>query len=174
MEKPKLLVVEDEEPIRRQMKWALNDEYDVIAAEDRERAVERMRALSPPLALLDLGLPPFPRTAEEGLRCLRELLGVDPGVKVVVVTGNQEKESALKAIEHGAFDYFLKPADFGEVKVVLKRALHIYALERENLGRNDKSVGGGFEGIIGECPQMQRIFGMIRKVANTDAPVLIE
>ena len=130
MDRPKLLVVEDEETIRKQMKWALNSEYEVILAEHRAMATERMRLDHPPLILLDLGLPPSPRTAEEGLRCLKELLRIDPGAKVVVVTGNQAKGNALKAIELGAFDYFLKPADFGEVKIVLKRALNIFRLER--------------------------------------------
>ena len=174
MEKPKLLIVEDEDAIRNQMKWALTGDYEVIPAENRPTALERAREEKPPLALLDLGLPPSPRTAEEGLRCLKELLRLDPGTKVIVVTGNQAKENALKAIEHGAFDYFLKPADFEEVKIVLKRALNIFQIERENQALGDGTAGAGFEEIIGECPQMRRIFAMIRKVAGTDAPVLIE
>ena len=174
MDKPRLLVVEDEEAIRKQMKWALTGDYEVTLAENRVTALEQARAEKPPLVLLDLGLPPSPRTAEEGLRCLVELLRIDPGTKVVVVTGNQEKGNALKAIEHGAFDYFLKPADFEEVKVVLKRALNIFRIEQENLARNSAGAGTGFGEILGECPQMKRIFEMIRKVAGTDAPVLIE
>jgi len=174
MDKPRLLVVEDEEAIRKQMKWALAGDYKVTLAENRATALERARLEKPPLVLLDLGLPPSPRTAEEGLRCLKDLLRIDPGTKVIVVTGNQAKENALKAIEHGAFDYFLKPADFEEVKVVLKRALNIFGLERENVARTGGESAAGFGEIIGECPQMQRIFAMIRKVAKTDAPVLIE
>src|SRR5512146_778429 len=174
MEKPRLLIVEDEDAIRNQMKWALNAEYEVFPAEHRAAAVERLKITSPSLVLLDLGLPPSPRTAEEGLRCLKDLLMIDPGVKVIVVTGNQAKENALKAIELGAFDYFLKPADFEEVKVVLKRALNIFNLERENIAVKGSVSNGKFEEIIGDCPQMQRIFSMIGKVAKTDAPVLIE
>jgi len=174
MEKPGLLVVEDEEAIRKQMKWALTADYEVTLAENRATALERARREKPPLVLLDLGLPPSPRTAEEGLRCLKELLRLDPGTKVIVVTGNQAKENALKAIEHGAFDYFLKPADFEEVKVVLKRALNIFHIERENQALGDGSAGAGFGELLGDCPQMRRIFAMIRKVAGTDAPVLIE
>jgi len=174
MDKPRLLVVEDEDAIRQQMKWALTGEYEVTLAENRATALERARLEKPPLVLLDLGLPPSPRTAEEGLRCLKDLLRIDPGTKVIVVTGNQAKENALKAIEHGAFDYFLKPADFEEVKVVLKRALNIFHLERENVARTGGESAAEFGGILGECPQMQRIFAMIRKVAKTDAPVLIE
>ena len=150
MDKPRLLVVEDEDAIRKQMKWALAGDYEVTLAENRATALERARQEKPPLVLLDLGLPPFPRTAEEGLRCLKELLRIDPGTKVIVVTGNQAKENALKAIEHGAFDYFLKPADFEEVKVVLKRALNIHALERENLARTGGEAAAGFGELLGE------------------------
>jgi two-component system, NtrC family, response regulator len=174
MEKPKLLIVDDDEGIRSQMKWALADIYDVHLAEDRLNALAAVNAKRPPLILLDLGLPPNPRGAEEGLRCLKELLRIDPGTKVIVVTGNQEKGNALTAIEQGAFDYFLKPADIEELKVVLKRAWNIFQIERENLEVQEKSFGDSFEEIIGGCPQMQRVFAMIRKVAKTDAPVLIE
>jgi two-component system NtrC family response regulator len=174
VEKPKLLIVEDEDTIRNQMKWALNAEYEVIPADNRAAAVERMKPNKPPLVLLDLGLPPSPRTAEEGLKCLKDLLWIEPGTKVIVITGNQAKENALKAIEMGAFDYFLKPADFEEVKVVLKRALNIYHLERENIAANSSKLKGEYDEIIGDCPQIRRIFSMIKKVAQTDAPVLIE
>ncbi|PWB63155.1 MAG: sigma-54-dependent Fis family transcriptional regulator, partial [Deltaproteobacteria bacterium] len=174
MDKPRLLIVEDEDAIRNQMKWALNAEYEIIPADNRAAAIERMRPDRPPLVLLDLGLPPSPRTAEEGLKCLKDLLLIDPGTKVIVITGNQAKENALKAIEMGAFDYFLKPADFDEVKVVLKRALNIHHLERENIAANGSKSIKDFDELIGDCPEMRRIFAMIRKVAKTDAPVLIE
>jgi two-component system NtrC family response regulator len=174
MEKPRLLIIDDDEGIRSQMKWALADSYDVHLAEDRQTGLTTADREKPPLVLLDLGLPPHPRGAEEGLQCLKELLRTDPATKVVVVTGNQDKGNALKAIEQGAFDYFLKPADIEELKVVLKRAWNILQIERESVVAPEKASSVGFEGIIGECPQMQRIFGMVKKVARTDAPVLIE
>ncbi|HEY3490782.1 MAG TPA: PEP-CTERM-box response regulator transcription factor [Candidatus Deferrimicrobiaceae bacterium] len=174
MDKPKLLVVEDEEAIRSQMKWALNPDYQVILAENRICALEQMRQERPSLVLMDLGLPPSPRTAEEGLKCLCELLEVDGKTKVIVITGNQSKENALKAIDQGAFDFFLKPADFQEVKVVLKRALKISDMERENLALKMGDRAGEFGEFIGECPPIKRIFAVIKKVAKTDAPVLIE
>jgi len=174
MEKPRLLIIDDDEGIRSQMKWALADGYEVHLAEDRPSGLAAVGREKPSLVLLDLGLPPHPRGAEEGLQCLKELLRTDPGTKVVVVTGNQEKGNALKAIELGAFDYFLKPADIEELKVVLKRAWNILQIERESVGAPEKASSVGFEGIIGECPQVQRIFGMVKKVAGTDAPVLIE
>jgi two-component system NtrC family response regulator len=174
MEKPRLLIIDDDEGIRSQMKWALADGYEVHLAEDRPSGLAAVSRERPSLVLLDLGLPPHPRGAEEGLQCLKDLLRTDTGTKVVVVTGNQEKGNALKAIEHGAFDYFLKPADVEELKVVLKRAWNIAQIERENVELPETPAAIGFEGIIGESPQIQRIFAMVRKVAKTDAPVLIE
>jgi two-component system NtrC family response regulator len=156
------------------MKWALADEYDVFLAENRAEALERVRQEGPFLVLLDLGLPPSPRTAEEGLRCLRELLLFDSSAKVIVITGNQEKENALRAIEMGAFDFFLKPASLDDVRVVLRRALHIAGLEREGVSERDRSTRQEFGEMIGESPRMRDIFSIIRKVAATDAPVLIE
>jgi two-component system, NtrC family, response regulator len=174
LDRPRILIVEDDEAIRSQLKWALCDEYDVLLAGSRAEALERVGRESPPLVLLDLGLPPSPRTADEGIRCLRDILRIDASVKVIVVTGNQERENALKAIEQGAFDYFLKPAEMEELKVVLKRALHLAGLEREGAFLNEGTSRREFVEIIGESPRMKRIFTIIRKVAATDAPVLIE
>ncbi len=174
MEKTKILIVEDEEAISSQMRWALCEDYEVILAGSRGEALESMRRDVPTLVLLDLGLPPFPRTAEEGLRCLKELLHVNSGSKVIVLTGNQEKENALKAIELGAFDFFLKPAELDEVRIVLKRALHISGLERDSLSLTNIELRQEFGEIIGESPQMKEIFRIIKKVSATDAPVLIE
>jgi len=174
VEKPKILIVEDEESIRSQMKWALCDDYEVMTAEKCAQALELARRESPPVILLDLGLPPSPRTADEGLRFLREIQRIDSGAKVIVVTGNQEKENAFLAIEQGAFDYFLKPAQIEDLKVVLRRALHLASLERDRIPWKEGPSSSVFEEIIGESPQMQAIFDTIRKVAPTDAPILIE
>jgi two-component system NtrC family response regulator len=155
------------------MKWALADSYDVLTAADRKSALERIDSDRPSLILLDLGLPPHPRTAEEGLKTLERILDADREAKVIVITGNSEKESALQAIDRGAFDYFLKPPDMPEVKIVLKRALNILALERENLALKEKAIRGDFSALIGNSPQMQRVFSLIRKVATTEVSVLI-
>ncbi len=171
--KPKLLVVDDDEVIRNQMKWALANDYEVILAEDRQSALEQMRAQRPLLIALDLGLPPAPREAEEGLRTLSEILSVDPQAKVVVITGNQDKSNALKAIEQGAFDFFAKPVDLLEVKVVFRRATLLSHLELENIALRKQVIQRDFEEIAGESPAMQRVFSVIRKVATTDASVLI-
>ena len=173
MEKPYLLIVDDEEVIRDQLKWALYDEYTTILAEGRESALEQVKANKPPLILLDLGLPPSPRSAEEGLKALEEILSEDRDAKVIVVTGNQERTNALKAIEKGAFDYFTKPPDMEEVRVVLKRALHILSLEKENAELKKLAHREPFEEILGESSAMQEIFKTIRKVATTDVSALI-
>lgn len=173
MNKPKLLIVEDEEAIRQQMKWALSDDYEVILAEDCQSALEQMRLQKPSLIALDLGLPPIPRGAEEGLKTLGEILVMDRQAKVIVITGNHEKANALKAIAQGAFDFFAKPADLQELKVVLKRAVLLSNLERENRVLREQVILQGFDEIMGESPSIQEVFSIIRKVATTDASVLI-
>ena len=171
--KPKLLIVDDDEVIRNQMKWALGNDYDVILAEDRKSALEQMHLHRPLLIALDLGLPPAPREAEEGLRTLSEILSVDPQAKVIVITGNQEKTNALKAIEQGAFDFFAKPVDLQEVKMVFRRAALLSNLELENIALRKQVIQRGFEEIVGESPPMQLVFSVIRKVATTDASVFV-
>ncbi len=173
MTKPKLLIVDDEDVIRNQMQWALNDEYDVFLAEDRATALAQMQRERPSLVALDLGLPPAPRGAEEGLKTLGEILAVDRQTKVIVITGNQDNANALKAVEQGAFDFFAKPADLQEVRVVLKRAALLSNLERENAALRRQITQQGFEEIVGASAPMQRVFAAIRKVANTDASVLV-
>jgi two-component system NtrC family response regulator len=173
MTKPKLLVIDDEEAIRNQMRWALIDEYEVLLAEDRPSAVLVMKQERPELVALDLGLPPAPRDAEEGLRTLSELLAVDRQAKVIIITGNHDRANALRAVEQGAFDFFAKPADLQEVRVVLKRALRLSQLERENIALRQRLSEHGFGEIMGESPAMQSVFATIRKVATTDASVLV-
>src|SRR4030066_810010 len=109
MEKPKLLIVDDDEGIRNQMKWALSGAYDIYLAEDRESALAVVNTEKPSLLLLDLGLPPDPRGAGEGLKALEEIGALDRLAKVVIITGNREKENALKAVEGGALDFFVNP-----------------------------------------------------------------
>jgi two-component system NtrC family response regulator len=174
MERAKLLIVEDEETIRGQMQWALSDDYEVLLAGDRLNALEKVRTDRPTLILLDLGLPPSPRRGEEGLRALGEILAFDREAKVIVVTGNQDREYALKAIGQGAFDYFLKPADIDELKTVLKRALHIASLEKENIGKDYHPGLPFFDEILGESPSMQNVFDLVRKVSATDVSVMIQ
>jgi len=173
MEKAKLLIVEDDEDVRKQMKWALSKDYSVLMAEDRPSALEIVRKESPSVITLDLGLPPYPAEAGEGFATLSEIME-NTRSKVIVITGRVEREHALKAISLGAYDYFYKPIQIDELKVVLQRAFHIHQLEEEQrnlqkrLQREDS-----FEEMLGGSPQIQEVFSAIRKVATTDVPVLI-
>ncbi|NIS74741.1 MAG: response regulator, partial [Deltaproteobacteria bacterium] len=167
------LIVEDDEAIRTQMKWALDDDYAVLLAEDRESALQGFQAEDPAIVILDLGLPPVPRGPDEGFQTLAEILSIDPGAKVIVITGNHEKKTALRAVDLGAFDFFAKPADMNEVRFVLKRALHMATLERENLALKKTAYRQGFEEIIAGSRVMKELFTLVRKVSTTDASVLL-
>ncbi|MFQ5465983.1 MAG: PEP-CTERM-box response regulator transcription factor [Thermodesulfobacteriota bacterium] len=173
MDKPKILVVEDDESIRTQMKWALVHEYDVYFATDAERAIELLAAESPPLVVLDLGLPPSPEDTSEGLRLLTEVLKLDPTTKIIVVSGNPDRESSLRAVSMGAHDFFTKPIDIEELKAILKRAYYVHTLEEEYRELRKRVQEASFEEIIGTSPQMQEIYSTVAKVATTDVPVLI-
>jgi two-component system NtrC family response regulator len=170
---PKLLIVDDDEEIRTQMKWALAQDYEILLAQDRPSALEQFRASHPAVVLLDLGLPPHPGNPEEGLAALSELLAADVATKVVIVSGQGEKENALRAIGSGAYDFLGKPVDVEELKLLLKRCFHVAHLEKEYRAMQRLMQGPGFEGMIGNSTRMQNAFDSIRKVATADAPVLI-
>jgi two-component system NtrC family response regulator len=171
--KPKLLIVEDDEEIRTQMRWALAPDYDIQLAGDRAAAVEAFAATRPPVVLLDLGLPPNPGTPAEGLATLAELLALNSAAKIVIVSGQAEKATALQAIGGGAYDFVGKPVEMQELKLLLKRCFHVAMLEREYLEMQRQISPESFEGMLGSGPRMQAVFSSIRKVATTDAPVLI-
>ena len=172
--KPKLLIVDDDESIRTQMKWALNTDYEVFLAADGDKAMRLIKSEHPPLVTLDMGLPPNTENAKEGLRILGQILQYDSAIKVIVVTGNPEKSTAIEAISLGAHDYFTKPIDIEEIKVILKRASYVKELESEYRHLQEKLQQQSFaDEIIGSCHKIQEIFGIIRKVATTDVPILI-
>ncbi len=173
MEKTKLLIVDDVEDIRTQMKWALLEEYQVFEAEDFQSAMELFAAHRMPLVTLDLGLTSDPNGVEEGFRLLDEILRFQRDTKVVVITGQELREHALRAISVGAYDFFNKPIQIDELNVVLRRARHVYDLERENLELQKGASSDSFEGIVGFCPSMQEVFRAVRRVAGSDAQVLI-
>ena len=168
-----LLLIEDDELTRNQMQWGLSLDYEVHIAGDRAHALNLAKQLQPPVILLDLGLPPAPREATEGLRALRELLPIAPRTKIIVVTGHGERAIALKAVELGAYDYYTKPADLEELKVILKRAYQLFDLETENVARQQHATSEGLGLLIGASPVMQTLFATMRKVAASDAAVLI-
>lgn len=171
--KPKLLIVDDDEEIRTQMRWGLTSEYEILLADDRNTAIETFRAARPSVVLLDLGLPPNPATPEEGLATLSELLAIDSLVKVVIISGQGERDVALRAVGAGAYDFLGKPVDMGELKLLLKRCFHVAILERDYRDMQQRLEGDAFEGLLGSGSRMQTVFNSIRKVATTDASVLI-
>jgi len=170
---PKLLIVDDDEEIRTQMKWALAKDYEIFLAENRVSAIENFRSNRPSVVLLDLGLPPHPGNPEEGLATLSELLALNRLAKIVIITGQGEKEIALRAIGSGAYDFLSKPVETEELKFLLKRCFHVAQLEKEYDELQQLLGGDSFEGMLGSSPSMQPVFDSIRKVATTDAPVLI-
>ena len=171
--KPRLLIVDDDEEIRTQMKWALSQEYEVTMAEDRPGALAAFKAHQPAVTMLDLGLPPCPNQPDEGLATLSEILAVDQNAKVIIVSGQGEKENALKAVGAGAYDFFCKPADVAELKLLLGRCCYVAELEREHREMQRSMGAATFEGMLGGSPQMHGVFAFIRKVAPTSAPVLL-
>ena len=173
MQKQKLLIVDDDEDLRTQMKWALTADYDVYLAEDRQSAIAIINKEQPAVVTLDLGLPPNPAGVEEGFAILDHILDNYSHTKVIIITGRSEKEHALRAVEKGAYDFFYKPIELDELKVVLRRAFHVSQLEQEQREMRHRLSGDTFEGMIGTSPPMQDVFSTIRKVATTDAPVLI-
>ena len=130
MERSHLLIVEDQEAIGTQLRWAFANEYEVALASDGKAALRLFEELRPPLVTLDLGLPPQPQGVGEGMRVLSEIIRKEPHCKVVVITGNGEKEAALEAIRLGAFDYYQKPINVEELRVILRRAAHMRRLEQ--------------------------------------------
>ena len=175
MERERLLIIEDDEDIRTQLTYALQDEYDVSVAGDRTRAAAAVQEAPPEIVTLDLGLPPTPDTAEEGLRALEDILAVAPEAKVIIITGNGDRANAVAAVERGAFDYHLKPVNLDDLKVVLRRASYLRQLERESeeqARQREDSIR--FTDILGSTPKMREIFGVIQRVAKTDATVLCE
>jgi len=171
----KLLIIDDSEDIRKQLKWGLGKEYSIFQAGERGEGVALYKAHRPKAVTLDLGLPPHPDGVEEGLKCLEEILRENPYAKVIIISGNDERENALKAVKNGAYDVYQKPIDLNEIKVVVKRAFHLYDIEEENRRLHQALDGKTAEGsrLIGQCPKMLEVAATIRKVASSDVSVLI-
>ncbi len=170
----KILIAEDDHEVQTLLKWGLSKEYEVLQAFDKASAMQLFNKALPPVVTLDLGLPPASNDSREGLSCLHEILKKAPETKVIVVTGNNERENSLKAIHMGAYDYYLKPIDLTELKIIIERASYLSEIESENRKLNillNKDVG--FEGMIGQSPKMERIFDTIKRVASTDVSVVI-
>jgi two-component system NtrC family response regulator len=171
--KPKLLIVEDEEPIRTQLKYALRDDFTLLFAEDRVAALSTVAGEQPAVVSLDLGLPPHPASAECGLETLDQIMRTAPATKVVVLTGNGGREGAIRSVQLGAFDYHQKPIQLNELKVVLQRAAYLQTLETE-AERRGSEPAIRFADMLGHTQAMREIFAVVSRIARTDVTVLIQ
>src|SRR3954467_7397823 len=136
--KAKLLIVEDDEGLQRQLRWAYDD-YEVLVASDRDAAVNILRAEEPPVGTLDLGLPPDPDGVTEGFATLETILSLKPETKVIVASGHGARESALKAIASGAYDFYQKPVDIDQLGLIVRRAFQLHGIETENRRLEEKA-----------------------------------
>ncbi|MFH2055463.1 MAG: sigma-54 dependent transcriptional regulator, partial [bacterium] len=169
----RILIVDDEEGIRSQLSLALEDEYLIATAEDSESALESLRKDQPDLVLLDISLSPH-GSDKEGLELLPRLLDADRRLKVIMVTGHGERDNALQAVAAGAYDFYVKPIDLTELRVIVRRALRLRQLELENARlsaslRDSQSFGE----IIGDSKLMREVYKVIQTVAPTNYTVLI-
>lgn len=172
--RPKLLIVEDDQGLQAQLKWAYED-FDVCVVGDRSSAIAALRAEEPAVVTLDLGLPPDPDGTTEGFAVLREIMMIKPDTKVIVASGHGARESALQAIERGAYDFYQKPVDIDQLGLIVRRALNLHRIEAENrrladrAGADDRVLGR----LITAAPEMIRVARTIERVANTTVSVML-
>jgi two-component system NtrC family response regulator len=166
----KLLIIDDDKGIQKQLKWSLSD-YEAVLAGDRESAIAAVRRYEPKVVTLDLGLPPDEANATEGLAALQEILTIAPHTKVIVITGNDDRTNALKAISAGAYDFYQKPIDADVINVIIARAFSVSAIEEEN--RKMRQVAGSDNGIIGNSEAIDRLRMMVKRIAPTQITALL-
>ena len=167
-----LLVVEDDEGLQRQLKWAY-DGYRVVAAGDRASAIEALRLHEPAVVTLDLGLPPDPDGTEEGFLTLQEMLALKPDTKIVVASGHGARESAMRAIALGAYDFYRKPVDIDELGLIVARAFHLHGIEAENRRLEQAGTTSVLGSIITAAPEMLKVGRTIERVASTNVSVML-
>lgn len=168
---PKLLVIEDDPGLQRQLRWAY-DGYEVLIAPDRASALTLLRAEEPAVATLDLGLPPDPDGVTEGFAALAEMLALKPDLKVIVASGHGERDSARRAIAEGAWDFYAKPIDIDALGLIVARAFHVHTLEAENRRLAERG-GETATGLVTAAPEMLKVTRMIERVAGADVSVML-
>ncbi|MDY7033263.1 MAG: sigma-54 dependent transcriptional regulator, partial [Thermodesulfobacteriota bacterium] len=174
MKKEKLLIIEDETSVAKQLKWGLGKEYEVTFAFEADQARPLLASGVFPVVTLDLGLPSSPDTPHEGFKLLEEIPSLSPQTKVIVITGNAEEENAVRAVALGAADFCTKPIDLKLLNIILSRTFKIFKLEEANR-KLQKQAGqtGSFYGMLGISPVMCSLFDGIRQVSETDYSALI-
>src|SRR5215471_14776774 len=167
-----LLIVDDDAGLLRQLRWAFAD-HKVYPASTRGEALDFMRNDPVPVAIVDLGLPPDPDGASEGLATLAEILAIAASTKVIIATGNETREHAVRAIALGAYDFYQKPIDIDVLQLIVARAERIFDLEGENRSLLEAAAASPIDGIIGSSPEMLRVLRNIEKMAPTNVAVLL-
>jgi two-component system, NtrC family, response regulator len=171
--KPKILLVDDEENILKQMRWALEPDYDVFTISDEGEAMSTFEKEKPAVVTLDLSLNPHNPADLGGMRLLEQILSQEPSTRALVVTGNDDEKNALRAVRLGAFDYYAKPIRLEELKVIIRRAFHIHQLQQKVQQNDSTFADGGFHRMVGTSKSMKDIFRFIERVAVSDISVLI-
>jgi len=172
--KPVLLIIEDDEGLQAQLKWAYED-FEVVIAGDRDSAIAALRSEAPAVVTLDLGLPPDPDGTSEGFAVLDAIMALKPDTKVIVASGHGARESALQAIERGAYDFYQKPVDIEQLGLIVRRAFNLHTIEDENRrlvahASEDKTVLGR---LITGAPEMVKVARTIERVASTNVSVML-
>src|SRR5438552_6684990 len=167
-----LLLVDDDTGLLRQLRWAFSD-HKVFPAGTRQEAIDFIRREPIPVAIVDLGLPPDPDGASEGLATLSEILAIAPATKVVIATGNETREHALRAIALGAYDFYQKPIDIDVLQLIVSRAERMFELEDENRRLAESAQASPVDGIIANSPEMLRVLRTIEKIAPANVTVLL-
>ena len=166
-----ILLVEDDTGLRKQMQWALSD-YTVLVADDRASALAIFRRETPSLVIVDLGLPPLPDEATEGLALIEAMLSLQPATKIIVASGNHDRQNAIKAIGLGAYDFFAKPIDIDVLLLIIKRALQLHELEEENR-RLQATHRSPFDGVVASSSRMLDVCKLVERVAPSNIGVLL-
>lgn len=172
MAKQKLLVIEDDPGLQKQLHWSF-DAYDVLLAGEREAALALVRRHQPAVVTMDLGLPPDPDGATEGLATLQQILALAPDTKVIILSGNQERAHALKAIALGAYDFHQKPFDADMLGLVIARAFYLHAMQQENRRMLQTQADSPLAGIVSRDPGMLKLCRSVEKVAPSSASVML-
>lgn len=173
MEKlPQLLIVEDDLALQKQIKWSL-DRFDSVTANDAASALVQFRRHTPAVVTMDLGLPPDPDSVSEGFKLLRDMLNIDPMVKVIVLTGQNDQANALRAIALGAYDFFAKPFDPDLLGLTIDRAFRLFELQSENQRLQSLHQPDALSGLLTRDADMLRICRTIEKVAPSNASVML-
>ena len=169
-----LLIVEDDPGLQSQMRWCFADEGTQISLAGNEtEALAALRRNPPQVVTLDLGLPPDAGGSRVGFELLNSIRGLLPDTKVIVITGREEREHALRAIDDGAYDFYQKPIDADTLRFVVDRAFRLWDIEQENRRLSAAQVPTPLAGVISGSASMLTLCRLVERVAPTDATVLI-